>query len=649
MTVPTTSAFTGPYYPNGVTVEYPFGFKVNYTDEVTVFYLEDDGTETIVASADYTVVLSTNENNPGGTVTTAAPLPDSAGKPLYIALDPEFTQGTKFEDEGAFNQSILNPTFDAGALRSIWLRSRIERAFIAPFGEVGLTMPRAAERANFFFSFDATGKPFLSPGTGADAGLRQALAQPDALVLLPAVDTALQGKAPVSTKSSAANSALYPVDMRLGTDAQPHPFEYITNNAVRNAIRAGTSTTDVSAELQQMLNDWKPDLGKAGIIDFPIGRYALGAPLQFPSWVGWRGFGRGTQLYALPGHTGPYMFQFDSDPAKVIGSPVAYFNSFLQGFDINANAVAAITWVVYAPSWNEKCGLRDVMARSVENGFLLIDEWHGGSSGFVMDNVEIFTTANAHTNNRIAISLVGKTRAGALIGNKPIVTMTGVTIAGATAGVDGQPGMTMIKVDNVDLDVQGSMHFERALQGILVKNNGNLRGGTLSGSDAGGRVCDLVVRDSDHTGQIDIAVSLGTGTLRALRDYKAGAPGNVVITAPVGGQLTVPSLPGQAIADGVFAVGGGAITSSTLRGCSGVVRSAAGYYQVTLSDNMPGGASNDNYYVVAEAHDDAACYVNARRSERTAGTFFLRAQGEANDALADPVQVTFRVYRKPGL
>lgn len=172
MTVPTTAAFTGPYFPNGVNVEYPFAFKVNSTDEVVVFYLEDDGSETIVPEADYTVVLSSNENNPGGTVTTTAPLPDSAGKPLYVAMDPDFTQGTKFEDEGAFNQSILNPTFDAGALRSIWLRSRLLRAFLVPFGETAPEFPRAAERANTFLSFGPMGEIFLSAGTGSDPALR---------------------------------------------------------------------------------------------------------------------------------------------------------------------------------------------------------------------------------------------------------------------------------------------------------------------------------------------------------------------------------------------------------------------------------------------------------------------------------------------
>lgn len=169
MTVPTTTAFSGPYFANGATVAFPFGFKVNYTDEVAAFYLEDDGSETVIPSADYTVALSTNENNPGGTITFTVP-PAVDARPIYIALDPDFTQGTKFEDEGAFNQSILNPTFDAGALRSIWLRARVARALIAPLGEDGLVFPRAADRANKVLGFDAAGAPVLFAGPAVDGG-----------------------------------------------------------------------------------------------------------------------------------------------------------------------------------------------------------------------------------------------------------------------------------------------------------------------------------------------------------------------------------------------------------------------------------------------------------------------------------------------
>ena len=633
-----------------------YGFKILDPDDLRVTRTNADGSETVlVRGTDYSV--SGAGNPTGGNVTPLAPIATGTSwrieGDMSLGQPTDYTAGDDFPAES--HERGLDRSMIAHQEARRDLNDTITRALMVPRGEVSPTLPPAAQRAGKFGAYDADGRPIAAEGTGNDPALRTELAQDDGLTRLgsPGFPTAreeMDAKGPVATKSSAAGATLYPVDMRLGADAQPHPFEYITNNAVRNAIRAGTSTTDVSGELQAMLDDWRPDIGKAGIIDFPIGRYALAEPLQFPNWVGWRGFGRGTQFFALPGHSGPYMFQFDSDPLKAIGSPEAYFNSFLQGFDINANAQAAIDWIIYAPSWNEKCGLRDVMARQVENGFLFIDEWHGGSSGFVMDNLEVFTTANAHSNSKTVIRLRGKTRAGALIGNRPIVTMSGVTIAGATAGVDGAgAGLTMIEVDNVDLDVKGSMHFERALQGILVKNGGNLRGGTLSGSDAGGRVVDLVVRDSDHTGQIDIDLSMGTGTTRALHDYKVGAPGNTVITAPIGGRLTIPARPGQAIAEGVFEISGAAIASSTLRGCSGVTRSSAGYYQVTLADNFPAGSNNDNYHVVAEAHDDIACYAHARRSERTAGTFFIRVQGQSNDSLADPTQVSFRVYRKPGL
>lgn len=168
MTVPTTTAFSGPYYGNGVTVDFPFGFKVNYTDEVSAFYLEADGSETVIAPADYTVVLSVNENNPGGTLTFVAP-PAVDARPIYIALDPDFTQTTKFEDEGAFNQSILNPTFDAGALRSIWLRSRLTRSILLPLGETSRVMPNVDNRKNKFLAFDGLGQPTAVDGLVAVA------------------------------------------------------------------------------------------------------------------------------------------------------------------------------------------------------------------------------------------------------------------------------------------------------------------------------------------------------------------------------------------------------------------------------------------------------------------------------------------------
>lgn len=232
MTVPTTAAYTGPYYPNGVTVSYPFGFKVNAPSEVAFVMIDDDGSEVVFPTTDYTVLISESEQQPGGTLTTQVPIPDSGGKPFFVALDADFTQNTKFEDEGAFNQSILNPTFDAGALRSIWLRARIERALLAPFGEPGLVFPRAVARAGRYLSFDVDGNIFLSNGTGNDAALRQDL-----------VDAA-QGASLVSFKSPTAGSrsrsaaaklddTVSIMDFYFAADADPH------NAALQRAVDAG--------------------------------------------------------------------------------------------------------------------------------------------------------------------------------------------------------------------------------------------------------------------------------------------------------------------------------------------------------------------------------------------------------------------------
>lgn len=162
MTVPTTSAYTGPYYPNGVTTQFPFGFKVNAETEVSVVLLNVDGSETVISSSDYTVALAAHDAA-GGTVTMAYALPND-GRTLFVALDPEFTQQTKFEDEGAFNQSILNPTFDAGALRSIWLRNKILRAPVLPLDPSSVL--------GLFPVVLPDGRFGWSGGTGADAGLR---------------------------------------------------------------------------------------------------------------------------------------------------------------------------------------------------------------------------------------------------------------------------------------------------------------------------------------------------------------------------------------------------------------------------------------------------------------------------------------------
>lgn len=469
------------------------------------------------------------------------------------------------------------------------------------------------------------------------------------------VQEVLDSKGPSATMSDGVGAAPYPVEFRLGRDHPPHPFEYVP--AIQhNAIVAGSSNYDSSDDLQAMLDGWTPFVhGKAGVIELPVGRFALGKTILFPSWLSWRGEGRGTQLYALNGHEGPYMFQFDSDPGKVKnggnngGSPSAHFNQRLEGVDINAamneDGREALTRIIYAPSWNEKCGLRDVLARNVGCNFLYVDEWHGGSAGFQITDLEVMFTQQAYIDGAVGMAFKGRTRGGGLIVNRPQVTLRNVSMAGAKAGVDdANPGLVMIQVDNMHLQLLGGIHFEQAQVGIDVQNNAMLTGFGLTGSDTHGRVAYLIYRSGNHTGRVDLRdIYKGSGGIKDLHDSVTG----IHRTTAVGGAVSIPALPGEAWASGHFKVAGTSVTESRCLGCSTVVRDGAtGYYKVTHSDQMPSG---DSYTVVAEAHDDTDCYAVARLSERVGSTFHIRVYRRSDHSLFDPSEVSFRVYRKPGI
>jgi hypothetical protein len=63
------------------------------------------------------------------------------------------------------------------------LLGKAARAITVPRGETGLTIPRAADRAGRFAAWGPTGDFISASGTGADAGLRTDLAEPDGLGL----------------------------------------------------------------------------------------------------------------------------------------------------------------------------------------------------------------------------------------------------------------------------------------------------------------------------------------------------------------------------------------------------------------------------------------------------------------------------------
>lgn len=113
MTISTTVRKAGPANGNGVTVAFPFGFKVfNESDLIVVQTVVATATDTTkVLTTDYTVTLNPDQNvSPGGVVTMVVPPP--IGNRLTISSVVPNLQPTNLTNQGGFYPTVINDALD---------------------------------------------------------------------------------------------------------------------------------------------------------------------------------------------------------------------------------------------------------------------------------------------------------------------------------------------------------------------------------------------------------------------------------------------------------------------------------------------------------------------------------------------------------
>ncbi|MDZ7918521.1 hypothetical protein [Rhodoferax sp.] len=131
MTISSTTRKAGPYPGNGVTVAFPFAFKVFAMADVLVVQADmATGVETTKAlTTDYTVVLDGDQNaNPGGTVTMLTPPP--AGTTLVLTSQVANLQPTDLTNAGGFYPKVINDAFDRTVIQVQQLAEKVSRAVL---------------------------------------------------------------------------------------------------------------------------------------------------------------------------------------------------------------------------------------------------------------------------------------------------------------------------------------------------------------------------------------------------------------------------------------------------------------------------------------------------------------------------------------
>ncbi|MBO9610757.1 MAG: hypothetical protein J7639_32700 [Paenibacillaceae bacterium] len=119
------------------------------------------------------------------------------------------------------------------------------------------------------------------------------------------------------------------------------------------------------------------------------GQYLVSGNVTVRTRVVFRGQGGFTEIKANAATwSGSTMFTFQN-------GTIAQFFCRLEMLRLDANDIDAIRRVIYAPAWQESCGLRDVVIINHRYVAVYIDEGYGGSVGCVLRDVQIFASSNA--------------------------------------------------------------------------------------------------------------------------------------------------------------------------------------------------------------------------------------------------------------
>lgn len=154
MTIAGTTIQTSGSTGNGATTQFNFSFHIDpngYGATTAASQIQvtretiATGAETVLTlTTDYSVTINADQSsNPGGYITMVS-APSSAYK-IWIRLNPDFTQKTDMQAQGAFNAEVVEDEFDQLTRKTLWLKDSVRRA------------PRVGVQAGTSFDGEVTG------------------------------------------------------------------------------------------------------------------------------------------------------------------------------------------------------------------------------------------------------------------------------------------------------------------------------------------------------------------------------------------------------------------------------------------------------------------------------------------------------------
>ena len=294
MTISSTNRKAGPFTGNGVTVAFPFTFKVFTTADVLVVQaVTATGVETVqTLGANYTVVLNADQSaNPGGTITALVAPP--TGTTLTATSQVGNLQPMDLTNAGGFYPKVLNDAMDRATVQIQQLAEKVSRALktalSTPAGVSADLPPPAAYKV---LAWNSTGTALENTDPALSSALATNLAAPSGSLLVTHLPDGF-GAVATSVQSYLRSLQGWHVNVK---DA---PY-YAKGDGVTNDTAAIQAAIDYVKNLPLVTN--KP------AIFCPGGRYLITATLQLADNIAlegvkrdigyWYGFNHSSEIIA---------------------------------------------------------------------------------------------------------------------------------------------------------------------------------------------------------------------------------------------------------------------------------------------------------------------------------------------------------------
>ncbi len=296
---------------------------------------------------------------------------------------------------------------------------------------------------------------------------------------------------------------------------------------------------------------------------------------------------------------------------------------------------------IYAPAWQQNCGLRDCFVTGFKDIGLRVDSGYGGSVGWEITNTQFYYNVEQVTNKVkcIDVDIEGSYSVGWMS-----VTLNNVQFESGATTLDGVTNQTGISAKGrVKLSVN-AVYMEGVAYGIALDTDACLFGQVIS---AGGNssVREVIQCQNTWAGKIDVSGATKAGAQYLLTSYALGATQLYRDVEPIFGRIIYPNSPSEVLALCRSTGANLAILDAASQGFSAITRTRQGTYDCVFDTSKFSPLNGAHYWVRVMPGGSAVRHAEVKVQTAAKVTIVFR---DADAVLQDCDFFVVEIIGRPG-